>query len=74
MIHKHWYFWMIVGGLGIDLIDAFTTKTGANPPGGLFYGGSGFLSSLNLNLPGQLTPGEVIAMVGAAGLATHKCN
>lgn len=61
---KHWSYWMIVGGLAIDLIDTFTAPAGQT--GGVFYGPTGFLKTVNASIPAKLNTGETIAMVGAA--------
>lgn len=60
---KHWALWLIVGGLGVDLIDTVTTKPGAS--GGILYGPTGYLKGMSY---GKLTVGEIAAMVGAAVL------
>ena len=65
-MHKRWEMWLILGGLGINLIDAFTTPAGGS--GGTFYGPSGILASTNTMLPGNLKLGELMAMVGAGAL------
>lgn len=59
-----WMHWLVVGGLAVDLIDAFTAKAGAG--GGIFYGPTGFLFALDGKLPGGLHPGEAVAMIGVA--------
>lgn len=59
----HWAFWMIVGGLAIDIVDAFTAPAGQT--GGVFYGSTGFLKTVNASIPGHLNTGEVIAAIGA---------
>jgi hypothetical protein len=67
---KHWSSWLIVGGLGLDLIDAFTTKAGAT--GGAIYGPGGFLNSIDSQIP-SIHIGEIAAMVGVAvHLASHQ--
>lgn len=63
----HWAHWLILGGLGADLIDAVTTKPGAT--GGALYGAGAPLSFLNNQISkispvATLWPGEVLAMVG----------
>ncbi len=63
---KHWSFWFIIGGLGMDVLDAFTTQPGAN--GGVLFGPNGPLASINASIPGSLNLGEAIATVGAVGL------
>ncbi len=60
---KHWPSWLIIGGLGLDLIDAFTTKAGAT--GGAVYGPGGFLASIDGKIP-SIHVGELAAMVGVA--------
>lgn len=60
----HWSFWLIVGGLSMDLIDMVTTPSGQT--GGVIYGPTGILASVNNSVPGAVNTGELIAMVGAA--------
>lgn len=59
----HWAFWMIVGGLAIDLVDTLTSPAGQS--GGVFYGSTGFLKTVNASIPGKFNTGEAIAIVGA---------
>jgi hypothetical protein len=58
---KKWALWLVIGGLGVDLVDAFTTKSGSS--GGFLYGPTGVLKGMSY---GKLTIGEIAAMVGAA--------
>lgn len=66
----HWSSWLIIGGLGLDLIDALTSSAGST--GGIVYGTSGFLNALDTSsLPliganSSIHIGEVLAMVGVA--------
>lgn len=69
-IMRHWAYWAIVAGLGLDLIDCMTRKAGSTD--GMIYGAGGLLASFNSSIPCNITPGEVLAMVGAAGLVFHK--
>lgn len=59
----HWSSWLIVGGLAIDLVDAFTTPAGA--AGGVFYGSTGFLAGIDAMIP-SIHVGEAVAMAGVA--------
>lgn len=64
-----WSHWLVIGGLAVDLVDAFTTKSGT--AGGVFYGPNGYLAQFNTSLPGGLHPGELAAMVGAGFMFMH---
>ena len=65
----HWGMWLVLGGLGIDLIDGLTTKAGAG--GGALFGTGGPLAGINNAIPGNINLGELLAMVGATFLFAH---
>lgn len=68
---KHWSFFLIVGGLGLDVLDTFTTRKGSD--GGVIYGTGGLLAGLNNKLPGAINIGELLAIVGVASMIfKHK--
>lgn len=67
---KHWALWLVIGGLGIDIVDALTTKTAG--AGGLFYNSTDGIFKGVTGLPGGLKLGELAASVGAGFLFMHK--
>jgi hypothetical protein len=60
---KKYAVFITLGGLAVELIDAFTTKSGGT--GGMFYGSGGYLASVNAKLPMGLHAGVAIASLGA---------
>jgi hypothetical protein len=59
--------WLVIGGIGVDLIDMITTAKGTS--GGVFYGPNGYLKGLAF---GKFTAGEAVAAVGAGMLLLKK--
>ena len=60
---KHWAMWLVIIGLGADVLDAFTVKPGAT--GGVLYGSGGMLAGIQSKIPGKFTVGEFVAIIGA---------
>lgn len=67
MLSKKTALYLVVGGLALDVIDAFTTKAGTS--GGALYGPTGPLAKLSY---GKFTAGELVAIVGAIFLFMDK--
>jgi hypothetical protein len=70
-----WSHWLIIIGLGVELIDGLTTPAGSS--GGIFFGSTGFLNkqvgSVSLaSVPVlHMDVAEAAAIVGAAFLFMH---
>jgi hypothetical protein len=64
---KNIAIWLVIGGIGADLIDAFTTASGTS--GGVLYGPNGYLKGMTF---GKFTLGEAVAAVGAGMLFINK--
>lgn len=62
MSRMHWATWLILGGLGLDLIDAFTAPSTGQP--GKIYGAGGPLATFSGKLPYSISPGELLVMAG----------
>lgn len=68
---NHWTTWLVVGGIAIDLIDAFTAPGTGQP--GKVYGAGGPLSSFSGKLPYSISVGELLIMAGfGAHFFLHK--
>ena len=61
---KHWASWLIIGGLSLDLVDAFTSPGIGQP--GIVYGPNSPLASLSGMLPYSISIGETLIAVGVA--------
>ena len=59
---KHWASWLILGGLALDLVDAFTSPGKGQP--GIVYGASSPLASISAQLPYSISIGETLIAVG----------
>ena len=66
-MNKNLAIWLVIGGIGADLIDMLTTAKGAS--GGVLYGPTGFLKGMTF---GKFTAGEAVAAVGAIILFTKE--
>lgn len=62
----HWMALILVVGVTLDLVDEFTTAAGS--AGGVVYGPTGFLYTVDQQLPLGLHVGTLLAGVGAAGM------
>lgn len=62
MKRGHWATWLILGGIALDLIDAFTAP-GAGQPGKV-YGAGGPLATFSGKLPYSISVGEVLVIAG----------
>lgn len=63
---NHWASWLILGGLALDLVDAFTAPAKGSP--GIVYGANSPLASISGMLPYSISLGETMI---AAGVAFH---
>lgn len=72
-----WSHWLVIIGLGIELIDGVTTPSTGGNGGGIFFGPTGILNkqlgSVNLaSLPVvHMDVAEFAAVIGAACLFMH---
>lgn len=67
----HWATWLVLGGIALDLIDAFTAPGTGKP--GKVYGAGAPLASFSGMLPYSISPGEVLVIAGvAAHTFLHK--
>lgn len=58
----HWASWLIIGGLSLDLIDAFTSPAKGSP--GIIYGANSPLAQFSGSLPYSISIGELLIAVG----------
>ena len=59
---NHWASYLIIGGLALDLVDAFTSPAKGSP--GIVYGPNSPLASFSGMLPYSISIGELMIAVG----------